>query len=67
MSEEWDQDPECFLISFNQLMSCRFIKYKGRKGYFIIQSGSFLLLMYPVSSDEIKTANNSKVYSWVQN
>ena len=45
MSEEWDQDPECFLISFSQGVSCRFIKYKARKGYFMVQSGSSLLVL----------------------
>ena len=43
--EEWDQDPECFLISFSQDGSCRFIKYKARQGYFMIQPGSSLLVL----------------------
>ena len=45
MREEWDQDPECFLISFSQDVSCRFIKYKARQGYFMIQPGSSLLVL----------------------
>lgn len=45
MSEEWNQDPECFPISFSQGVICRFIRYKARKGYFMIQSGSSLLVL----------------------